>query len=170
MSFIFCLFWYYEITISLPLFPNIFCYFPWIISWSCFYWKTVPPGRKVNNIILSRRYICHQFQNWESQKFMLNWYNILFQAKIQQRHFPNLQGDRQCQKWPTKSQHILPWKASLITPCWRERASPFLCSLCWERMYLLCPCPLAGEGSISTSPSPNPLDRVVQSWIKITQG
>ena len=170
MSFIFCLFWYYEITISLPLFPNIFCYFPWIISWSCFYWKTVPPGRKVNNIILSRRYICHQFQNWESQKFMLNWCNILFQAKIQQRHFPNLQGDRQSQKWPTKSQHILPWKASLITPCWRERASPFLCSLCWERMYLLCPPPLAGLGSVSTSPSPNPLDRVVRSWVKITQG
>ena len=53
MSFIFSLFWYYEITISLPLFPNIFCYFPWIISWSCFYWKMVPPGRKVNNIINS---------------------------------------------------------------------------------------------------------------------
>ena len=115
-----------EITISLPLFPKIFCYFLWIIFWSCFYWKKVCPGRKVNNniIILSRRYIYHQFQNWESQKFMLIRRNIFFQAKIQQWHFPNVRGDRQSQKWPTKRQHTLPWKASLITPCWRERASP----------------------------------------------
>ena len=47
MSFIFCLFWYYEITISLPLFPNIFCYFPWIISWSFFIEKQSLQGERL---------------------------------------------------------------------------------------------------------------------------
>ena len=43
-----------EITISLPLFPNIFCYFLWIISWSCFNFiekRSVQGERLITTII-----------------------------------------------------------------------------------------------------------------------
>ena len=132
--------------------------------------RSVQGERLITIIILSRRYIYHQFQNWESQKFMLIRRNIFFQAKIQQWHFPNVRGDRQSQKWPTKRQHTLPWKASLITPCWRERASPSSVPSAERECISYVLAPLQEKGASLPPPPPNPLDRVVQSWVNITQG
>ena len=118
--------------------------------------RSVQGERLITIIILSRRYIYHQFQNWESQKFMLIRRNIFFQAKIQQWHFPNVRGDRQSQKWPTKLQHTLPWKASLITPCWRERASPSSVPSAERECISYVLAPLQEKGASLPPPPPIP--------------
>lgn len=66
-----------EITISLPLFLNIWAFFFKSFSNVGIIEKRSLQEERLLTIILSRLYICREFQNWVPQKFMLN----------RQRHF-----------------------------------------------------------------------------------